>query len=227
LLVLEDHICNLELEQLKEMYNNLLNEFKKRADQQRITVSMYPPDFSNNIFNLASELFTEELYDKKMQFSAAVFRKFNKLFSNNFIMTKNSLVEKTFTHTIDFLCPEYNNIFRNNEYNNIIENISNDVEALNIVLEKICILSILYDKELRNYFISNVNPLRVLLKEKFNHFDDKFIIDQFNKINEKYSREMENIFYNDLKRYHYIKPYSQIKYERYISKNTNMSKMFN
>ena len=218
LLVLEDHLFNFELGQLKEMYNNVYSTFKNRANRNEMYLAMNPPDFSLNILNLANEIYSEELYDKKSQYTAAVFRKINKLYNKNVVITKNDNVEQTFRHSIDFLCPEFTNIFRNKDYDNAVDNMSNSLEDLKIILEKICILSFIFDRECRNYFTCEINPLRAMFKEKFNHFDDAFIVDQFHKINEKYIQEVEQTFYDDIKRHHFLKLPSEKKFGKLDSK---------
>jgi hypothetical protein len=67
-------------------------------------------------------------------------------------------------------------------------------------LEKIVILNHIFDREFRNYIDHNVNPIKGLFGNKFDQFDDNYVIRLYYQINSLYAKILESLFYNDAKR---------------------------
>lgn len=103
-------------------------------------------------------------------------------------------------YRIDENCPDFNKIYRNEEFYDSLENIDPTEENLQIILEKIVILNHIIDREFRNYIDHNVNPIKGLFGNKFDQFDDQFVINLYLKINANYAKILETLFYNDVKR---------------------------
>ena len=76
----------------------------------------------------------------------------------------------------------------------------NDEEALEILIEKIVIISHLCDREFRNYLENGHNPLKILFNKKFSHHSDKLVLKLFNEINAFYISELEKLYIEDTKR---------------------------
>jgi hypothetical protein len=72
---------------------------------------------------------------------------------------------------------------------------------LKIFLEKIVILNHIFDREFRNYIDHQINPIKGLFGGKFDHFDDKLIINLYMQINSKYAKLLESLFLNDVNRF--------------------------
>ena len=62
LLVLESLAANLELDQLKHILNESLNEYRERAADRHWFPSTAPIDVHNRLREVAADLFTTELY---------------------------------------------------------------------------------------------------------------------------------------------------------------------
>jgi hypothetical protein len=98
----------------------------------------------------------------------------------------------------DAFCPEYDEIYRGKEYFAKLEELKNDQTSLEEVIEKICIVSHLIDKEIIHYFDNGHNPLKLLLGGKFNKYSDDQVIKTFRKINSLYQQELQKLFFDDL-----------------------------
>lgn len=58
----------------------------------------------------------------------------------------------------------------------------------------------LIDREFRNYIDHNVNPIKGLFGNKFDHFEDSYVLNMYRKINSYYAKILESMFYNDVDR---------------------------
>ena len=58
----------------------------------------------------------------------------------------------------------------------------------------------MYDKEFKNYMDSGQFPLKIMFGNKFNDLDENIIIENYLNIVELYVKELESLFFNDLKR---------------------------
>lgn len=68
LLAIERLAANLELEQLRHMLHESLNEYKERAEERRWYPATAPIDVHNRLKEVASDLFREELYGDQMDY---------------------------------------------------------------------------------------------------------------------------------------------------------------
>jgi hypothetical protein len=199
LLYIED-LATLELEELQFLFFKTVSEFKVKADNDYFDPNIHPKDFLYCLKLLSREIHTEKLFDKKCLYTAAVYRKLHKVYAKNMLFMPNELVVKTYNHLTDSFCPEYDEIFRDKEYQKKLSEMKVDEEGLEILIEKMVIISFLYDKEFRNYLEGNKNPLKIMLNGKFAQYDLQLVQSLFNQINAFYMRELEALFFDDLKR---------------------------
>jgi hypothetical protein len=199
LLVIED-LATMELEELQYLFFQTMNEMKARAENYYFDPNVNPRDFILCFKMLSRELHTEKIHDKWCQYTAAIYRKLHKIYNNNMLYMPNELVDKTYKHLTDSFCPEYEEVFRNKNYQLKVNEMKNHKEGLEILIEKLVIISYLYDKEFRHYIENNKNPLTKILNGKFASYDTELVQSLFFEINSFYMRELEEIFFNDLKR---------------------------
>ena len=208
LLVIEDLAVSLELDDLKKIFNETIKHFFELAKESSFEPALNVPEFYILIKDIPKEMFAVNLYDKKCQYSASVVRKIHKIYNNNMVVADNDLANHVFRHVyllilnyrIDEDTPDFTKIYRNEEFYKNLENIEPTEESLKIILEKIAILCHLVDRNFRNYIDQNVNPLKRLFAKKFDKFDDNYVINLFNQINVEYSKKLEMVFYEDIKR---------------------------
>jgi hypothetical protein len=98
LLVIEDIATFNTLEDLQFMFVKAINEFKVRAKREQFVPNLSIPDFLDCIKLISQELFSTELFDKRCQYTASVFRKIHKIYNQNFLVMPNGLVDKTYEH---------------------------------------------------------------------------------------------------------------------------------
>lgn len=98
LLHLEDLVINNSLEEIQYLFYLSCQEYIKRAKEHQFTPALTPPEFYINLQRIVQEIHTEKLYDKKCQYSAAVFRKIHKLYPDNVLLMPHNLVMKTYEH---------------------------------------------------------------------------------------------------------------------------------
>lgn len=98
LLNLEDLVINYRLEELQVLFVQALQEYVKRAEEEQFTPRLTPPEILTMLKRIVQETQTEKLYDKKCQYSAAVFKKIHKLFPKNILFMPHYLVSKTYEH---------------------------------------------------------------------------------------------------------------------------------
>jgi hypothetical protein len=98
LLHLEDLVIQLPLEELQYLFIVSIQEFKLRAKKHEFLPSTNPPELYFNLKNLVQEVHTEKLFDKKCQYSAAVFKKIHKIYPDNILFMPNHLIMKTYEH---------------------------------------------------------------------------------------------------------------------------------
>jgi hypothetical protein len=98
LLLMEDIAMNMELQELQEIFWNGLKDFKLKGKWNVFEPNLYIPDFINCLKIIIQEKYSEKLYDKKCQYTAAVFRKIHRIYNNNMLFMPNQLVERTYQH---------------------------------------------------------------------------------------------------------------------------------
>ena len=98
LLLLEDIVVNYSLEELQYMFYQNCQEYLKQSEEWDFPPQLYPSDFINNFQYVSQKIHLDKLYDKKCQYTAAVFRKVHKLYPENMIFMPNNLVLKTYEH---------------------------------------------------------------------------------------------------------------------------------
>lgn len=98
LLYLEDLVVNLELKELQYIFIKTLNEMNQRSKESYYEPSLTVADYYIYMRSITQEIHTDKLFDKRCQYSAAVFRKIHKIFPNNLFFMPNTLVEKTYEH---------------------------------------------------------------------------------------------------------------------------------
>ena len=98
LLHLEDLVIHNSLEEIQYLFYLSAQEYIKRAKEHEFTPALTPPEFYSNLQKIVQEIHTEKLFDKKCQYSAAVFRKIHKLYPDNILFMPHHLVMKTYEH---------------------------------------------------------------------------------------------------------------------------------
>ncbi len=94
---------------------------------------------------------------------------------------------------------------------------NDDKEALEVLVEKLVIISHLYDREFRNYLENGQNPLKILFNKKFSHYSDELVLNLFNEINAFYISELEKLYIEDMKRLNYVESYGRFILKHGIS----------
>jgi hypothetical protein len=101
LLFIED-LALMELEQLQFAFYKMIQDFKIQAKE-----SVFDPNTNINDFIYCFRLIVQEtqtdLFDKKCQYTAAVFRKLHKIYNKNMIFMPNNLVKRTYDHMYNLL----------------------------------------------------------------------------------------------------------------------------
>jgi hypothetical protein len=68
------------------------------------------------------------------------------------------------------------------------------------MIEKLVIISHLYDREFRHYLDNGQNPLKTMFNKRFAKYDINKVRDLFHQINAFYVTELETLFLEDMKR---------------------------
>ena len=80
LLAIESLAANLELDQLKHMLHESLDEYSERAEGRHWFPSSAPIDIHNRLREVAADLYKEELYGDQMDYQASILRRCTKLY---------------------------------------------------------------------------------------------------------------------------------------------------
>lgn len=197
---MEDLALSLPLDELQQMFVNVLNSFKEKAKNNEFYPSLNVPDFYECIRNISKELFETVFFSKRCQYTAGVFRKIHRIFNHNMLLMNNILADLTYQNITDNLCPEYDRIFRGKVYESFLDDLSKDKETFEELMEKLCILSHLVDKEFQNYLVSNSNPLPFMFNGLFKDIPKNGVSATFGKYNAIYGKELETLYITDMSR---------------------------
>jgi hypothetical protein len=199
LLVIED-LCTMELEELQFLFFQTMNEMKVKAKNNYFDPNVNTKDFINCFKMLSRELHTEKIHDKRCLYAAAIYRKLHRIYNNNMLFMPDELINNTYKHLTDSFCPDYEEVFRGREFQQKVSDMKNDKEGLEVLLEKLVIISYIFDREFRHYLENGKNPLKLILNGKFANYETGLVQAIFSQINAFYMRELEQIFFDDLKR---------------------------
>ena len=78
--------------------------------------------------------------------------------------------------------------------------LQSDEEGLENLIEKLVIISHLYDREFRHYLDRGANPLKTMFNKKFANYDINKVRNLFYQINAFYVQELETLFLSDMAR---------------------------
>lgn len=98
LLVLEDLAVNLELEELQYIIFQCINEYKTSGSKYEFFPSLSVPDFRITFKSLVQITQKDKLFDKRCQYTAAVYRKIHNIYDKNMLFMPNLLISKTYDH---------------------------------------------------------------------------------------------------------------------------------
>ena len=98
ILLEEDLAINLNLEDLQKIFFESLEKYRDIASINSFNPCLNLIDFNIHYKNVVQKNFTEVLYDKKCQYSAAVFRKIHEIYDENILLIPNSLVDLTYSY---------------------------------------------------------------------------------------------------------------------------------
>lgn len=98
ILLEEDLAVNLDLEQLQRIYVKSLQKYKELAKFNCFNPCLNLVDFNIHFKSVVQANHPEELYEKKCQFSASVFRKIHEIYNENVFLVPNYLVDLTYSY---------------------------------------------------------------------------------------------------------------------------------
>jgi hypothetical protein len=101
LLFIED-LALLDLEELQFAFYKMIQDFKLQAKEDAFDPNTNIQDFIY-CYRLVVQETQTNLFDKKCQYTAAVFRKLHKIYNKNVLYTPNNLVKRTYEHMYVFV----------------------------------------------------------------------------------------------------------------------------
>ena len=79
--MIEQIAASLELDQLRQIFEDSLKEYKERAVNEQWNPSDAPIDVHNRLREVAAEVFSQELYGDQMEYQASILRRCTKLYN--------------------------------------------------------------------------------------------------------------------------------------------------
>ena len=113
LILIEHLVASLELDQLRQIFDESMNEFSERAVNRMWNPAYAPIDVHNRMREIASEKYEQELNGDLMEFQAGILRKCTKLYTNGvaLLVDPPKQVDKIKEIAKNSDCREFDTIF--------------------------------------------------------------------------------------------------------------------
>ena len=101
LIFIED-LAMLELEHLQYIFYKMISDFGSYAKNDYFDPNMNIQDFIS-CYKLIVQETQPDLFDKKCQYSASIFRKLHKIYNKNILYMPNNLAKRTYDHMYNLI----------------------------------------------------------------------------------------------------------------------------
>eukprot|EP00347_Sterkiella_histriomuscorum_P017245 403350129 len=203
LLVLEDLAYNMDLQELKDIFLDITQQYHKDALLNHTLPVEHPQDVHHHLKSYTRVKYSNEIYSKELDYQASLLRKCTKLYKENALVITEEFVDVVKERALNPDISEFDEIFTR-DFN------AENKPPFEEILEKLSILTHLYDREFQLYMINGQGMS--LFDKMFNgiYYDEaseytkQQLLEKYQQINLPYKRILTKVFFDDVDRLRYI-----------------------